>query len=532
MIQNKKVFMRNFLIIFILFMAMFSCKPEFPSWENDTVFPLADVQLFLKDITGDTILTEGNDSLLYLYYDYSLADFGLDSVINNLDTISSLQYISPVTFTVPPGTMILNKSEVKKLQLNDILLKILKISHGTIRVSVQNKYTQPIHIEFSLPEASVNGVPFVISREIPPASSSSQPLTYTEDIELSNIIWTFFTNGSSNYNCYNSLFKVWVSSEATEDVQVSFNDPFNFYLGFKELNISYARGFFGQQQYNLSHETTFDFFRNITADQFNIEDVQLFFEITNTMGMDLQLILSELTGINIHTGQSIQYDGPLLHSVIQIPRAQETSPGQGLAQPQTYIFDLAQNSNLKQFIELMPGKLSSQLKFEINPLGNISSGNDFYYGIPARANLSFRLPLDFSVQNLTLSDTLPFSGEFLKKQVQSMSIRAVMMNCFPLEFTMNMAFLDCTQTELCNVPFDVPVRAAPLTSNGRTAGPEKTSIQLHIPNTTVDEIRNAAYIVISASVTTLPHGSNVKIFSDYSLDIKTFAMLNLLIQND
>lgn len=523
--------MKKYIIFLFSLSVLFSCKPEFPSWEHDTVFPLADAKLYLRNIAGDSVISEGSDSLLDLYYDYLLTDFSIDSIISGLDTIAGYDYVSPVTVTISPGTQILNKSQVNKLSLDDVYLKTLEISDGILNLKIQNKYTQPIRFEFSIPEAVNNGIPFSVFREIPPAPSATQPLIYTEEITVTNFIWTFFETGPQNYNCYNSVFKVWLSPDATDNVQVNFNDIFSFFIGFNDLNISYARGYFGQHHFDVSQESDFDFFQNITVDEFHIEDVELLFEVTNTIGMDLQIMLTGLTGYNAHTGQSIIYNGPLLNTLIQIPRAQETTAGHGLAASQTYTYDLAQNSNLKQFIESLPGKLQSQVELEINPLGNISGGNDFYYGIPTQAKLSFRMPLHFSANNLTLSDTMEFSGEFMKEQIQSMVVKAIIMNCFPFEFGLTLKFLDSSKTELCHIPFDVPVKAAQMTSSGRTAAPEKSVIFLTIPNNSVEHIRNASFINIVASVSTLPYGENVKIYSDYYMDIKTFALLKLLIHS-
>jgi hypothetical protein len=507
-----------------------SCKPEFPTWEANTVFPLFNSRMYISDFAGDTLLVQDEDSLLNLYYDYNLTDFDIDSLISGLDTVAAYTYTSPFSITLSPGSQIISKSEVGKLSLQDVYLKVMEMSQGKIMIKTANTYTQPIRIEYSLPDASINGIPFTVTREIPAAISPAKPYQYEEEITFTNLRWLFFSQGLANFNCFNSSFKVWISSNATENVLVNAGDPFTFFLGFKDLNISYARGYFGQHHYGFDEESDVDMFKKISVDQFNIDKVALTLEVTNNIGMDLRLRFRQLTGKNTMTGNSVNYEGPWLNTPIQIARATETSPEGGLAQPMSYSYDLSVNSNLKQFIENLPGRILTSLEFDLNPLGNVSGGNDFYYGKPLMANLVFKMPLNFSLQNLRITDTLTFSKDFLKSQIQSLTIKAIVQNCFPLEFNMSLGFLDSSNVLLSSHQFDMPVKASPVSSNGRTSGPEQSTVFLHISGAELNMIRNeAAYISISASVSSKPAGDLVKIYSDYFLDIRTFAMLNLLI---
>ena len=140
-----KLFKYFFSLSFAL-IVMYSCKPEFPSWETDTVFPLFDARLQISDFAGDTLITVGDDSLLSLYYEYSMSDFNFDSLLTDMDTIASYTYVSPFTITLAPGAQVLNKAEVSKLGLKDVYLKVLTISNGTINIRTSNKYLQPLSL--------------------------------------------------------------------------------------------------------------------------------------------------------------------------------------------------------------------------------------------------------------------------------------------------------------------------------------------------------------------------------------------------
>ncbi len=519
-----------FLYLLTTIALFYSCKPEFPSWENEAVFPLVNTRMTVSDLIADSLLLEDDDGMLHLLYEYSLTDFNIDTLLDGLDTISSYSYAIPFTITLPPGAQIINQSEVDRLGIRNVFLKTLILSSGYIKISTFNKYTQPIQMEYSIPDATFNGVPFSIFRDIPAAESSGQIYYYEELIDVSGMRWDFFSVGNS-YNCFNSIFKVLISPDATQSVQISSGDNFNFYIGFQDIEIDYARGFFGQHQYEFTEPMEIDVFKNVSADQFNIEDVQMYLEVSNNMGIDIQLKLNELKGTNLHNSNSLDYSGPYLNTPINIVRAQETAPEQGVANVSNYTFDFAENSNLKQFVENMPGKIDVDISMGINPLGNVSGGNDFYYGEPLHAKFIFSIPFHFSVVNLMMSDTISLSTDFLKKPINSFIIRAVVQNCFPFSLMLNMNFLDENGQSLCNLPFSTPVREAQLLPSGRTSGAQQTVLSLDVPVTKLEHIRNATQIVIVASANTFPYGENVKIFGDYYIDVQTFAILNLLIND-
>jgi hypothetical protein len=222
----------------------------------------------------------------------------------------------------------------------------------------------------------------------------------------------------------------------------------------------------------------------------------------------------------------------VLNQAIQITRATEVVPEQGIAYAPHLEIDLEENSNLKDFIENMPGEMSLKVTIDINPLGNPSAGNDFYYGVPLDAKLSLSMPLFASVTNLSFSDTTDFSGDVFKKPVNGILLRTVVGNCFPYELDMSMTFADSLGNILFVLPFSQPVAAAVISGGERTDGPRTTTIFTEIPVSNIESLRQADQIIIHARVSSLPYGQNVKIFSDYYIDIQSFAVLNLLINSD
>jgi hypothetical protein len=522
-------FFRTFICLFIVVITVASCKPELPSWENENVFPLANTRIYTHSFIADTLLSQDNDGVLSLFYEYNLTDFNTDSLITGLDTIASYQYNSPFTITLPPGAQVLSLAEVERLAVSNVYLKEMHILDGYLKVRTQNIYSQPIIVEYTIPDAHINGNVLKLYREIPAAPSPSQPFVIDEKIHVAGLKWFFFSIGVNQYNCFNTTFKVWISPNATENVTVNHSDAFTFFMGFDEIEISYLRGFFGQHNFSMIESNDIDIFKNISADNFQLEDIELSLEVTNNMGADIRMRLLEMKGKNTHNDQEVSYSGPYLNSPLNIIRAAEISPGQGLISPQPFSFDFAQNSNLKAFVENLPGIIDINMQLDINPLGNTSGGNDFYYGVPIQAKLVFKMPLHFSVNNLVLSETSDISDNFLNNNVESLTLKAIVQNTFPIEFIMETQFLDSLQNTLYSLPFSTPIAAATTGSNGRTTEERQSTVFIHIPKAGIQHIREASKIKFTLTVNTLPSGTNVKIFHDYYVDIRTFAIVNYII---
>ncbi len=61
------------------------------------------------------------------------------------------------------------------------------------------------------------------------------------------------------------------------------------------------------------------------------------------------------------------------------------------------------NSNLKQFLELMPNKLMPEIEAVVRPNGTINQ-NDFAFDVSELlVNIRFEMPLKFGLDNLTVA---------------------------------------------------------------------------------------------------------------------------------
>lgn len=526
--QLRKIFVLLLVSVIVLFN---SCKPEFPSWEVEGVFPLIHTRLTLADVDTDSLIQTDTSGLLRLYYEYVFTDFNLDSLTTDMDTIASYAYVSPFSILMAPGSQVFTKTEVSRLGVKGVYFSTLHIRDGKLKIKAVNKYTQPIIIQYSIPSATINGQEFEIYRELPSAPSLTQPYIHEEYIDIDGLHWDFFSLGQDQYNCYDAELNIWISPNATQSVQITAGDQFVFYVGFDEVDIGYARGYFGKHDVDLNEQFDFEVFQKLSADQLLLDSALLSLEVTNNIGFDLQMKLIKMIGENIHSSNSIAYTGPYLNVPLNIVRASEIAPGQGLKPANTYVYDLAEQSNIISFIENMPGKINIEAALSVNPLGNVSGGNDFYYGEPLVGKMVFSMPLHFSITNLVLSDTSDFETDFLNENIQHLQLKCVALNSFPLEMNLQLAFLDSNNNLLETVPFSSPLFAADLGVDGKTTGARQSVIFIDLSQLELDRIRPAKRISVIAGVSSLPYGTLVKMYADYFVDIKVVAQLRYLLNS-
>ena len=99
------------------------------------------------------------------------------------------------------------------------------------------------------------------------------------------------------------------------------------------------------------------------------------------------------------------------------------------------------NSNIDVFIENLPNEISLSAEVEINPLGNVTDGNDFIYTAqPLQATLDIDLPLNIGAQNLIFTDTLDIASELNFSANGELMLYVT--NAFPFETTLRVAILN------------------------------------------------------------------------------------------
>jgi hypothetical protein len=209
----------------------------------------------------------------------------------------------------------------------------------------------------------------------------------------------------SSFNRIAATFSVVVDPEAPQSANVSPGDVIDFELQFEDPKVSYARGYFGAHSYSLNEIVDFSALANMPDGILNLEQTSMEFSIRNAVGVDAQIDIAEISNYNQLTQTSVALEHPTLFEPLNITRAQDNG---GIVDAFEYNFNVnSSNSNLDAFFENLPSQFQLQGDVTINPLGNVSDGNDFVYTDDAlQAGFRVDVPLKIGLQNIHLADTL------------------------------------------------------------------------------------------------------------------------------
>lgn len=522
-----------FFITIITFVAV-ACRPELPFWKSSYVFPLFEGNLNLQHLVADTLLKPDENDLMHLYYEYDLTSIGMDSLLKGMDTLAYYNYTIPFGTIVQPGYYLIDLQEVKRLGVKGVELNRLDIRSGKMVLLAYNVYSQPIILELHILSAFMNGKPFSLTRTIPAGLYPKRPYVYKEEIDISGLKWYLFTQGTQLYNSFLTRLRIGVSPEATAPLQIHYGDKIYLYIGFKDVDFAYARGWFGQHILKLNHHDKISLFRRLRADILNLDSVRVEFFVRNTFGADFMLTLRQFTGINTYKNKSIHYEGPLLNAPLRIIRAIEHSPEQGLASVREYSFSLSDASNLIEVLENMPDSFIFRVDFTVNPLGNPSAGNDFYYGEPLVAKFIFDLPLNLSFSNLHFTDTFAFSiSQKIYPYIQSLTIKTILENYFPIKFNIAFTFLNNDKQFLFKLLSDQEVKAGIICQPQQIVCiPQQTTLYVDMPSDLLSKISDIHYVVIEAFSSTIPQYEKIYIYGNYYLKVKSVAHAVFQISNE
>ncbi len=438
MISGRNTFLMPLLLAIILF----ACRKESTRWDVDLLVPLAKGKLGISSLLPDSLLSTDQYGIVHLKYEKDLINIDLDTLAEIPDTIVH-KMLSPGlgggSFNVPSGFEVATDDQETYYDLGSVQIKQVKVQSGQLRYVLKNYMNANLDFIYELPGVSLNGIQVMIEESTSPGTASN-PDVKTSVIDLSDYTIDFTGDGDPGYNTFLSSISAITSPEIVGGATINGNDSITVDLIFENVVLSYARGYFGQATNESYNEDEISVFQNLSAALFEVEAVSLDIQIVNTVGIDA-IFQIETFGGRSANGLEVVLASPGLNDPIYLARA--TDYWGNVEAGGSFNLHLDENnSNLPEFIGLLPKQIFSNIRSEINPLGNISQGNDFIYtNQPVNANVSFDLPLCFKANALTLRDTLEIEDAWDEESIEGiLKLRAV--NAFPFSASITLKIID------------------------------------------------------------------------------------------
>ncbi|MEO6883943.1 MAG: hypothetical protein ABI199_07950 [Bacteroidia bacterium] len=532
--------MRVFRKIFfytVLFACFTACNGEYgkPSWDMNVAAPLVKTSLNINNLMSDTLLKSSpTDSSLTLVYNNNLYTFQVDSLLNIPDTTLAYSYHLPSgSYTFSPGQLIVDQTKTTMYSLRGAQLTNATIQSGDVKFDIKSYVPALTDYTYSIPSATLNGIPFSITVQVP-AATNSAPGVYNGTYSLAGYKIDLKGPSENTFNTLTTNLQASVDNSVVGGVTVYPADSLIIDNTFEQMIPSYARGYFGQQIFNVGPATTaVNIFNHISNGNIQLQNASMIITINNGFGIDATAVINTLSSENTHSGSTVLLTNSVIGSPININRATETGNPYNPVNTSVYTVSMDNtNSNITSLIGNLPNQFGYGIKITTNPLGNVSGGNDFMYaGHTISANLDIQVPLALVANNLTLEDTVttnfaPASGN---SHLNNGTFILWANNGFPFSAQVQLYLLNQNNQitdSLCANNF---INPAPVNALYKVIAPLITQASIPLTSAKLTELQNTKKIFIKSVFNTSNKPTYIKLYSNYSLDLKLTGNFNYTI---
>lgn len=513
---------------------LFSCREQGKGWTIDALVPLVDSRIDLQNVFNDSIIVPGSEGVLNLIYSTKAIDFKLQDY-STKDTVLENKWFTPIEIQWNKRIPLVADTSRTNLDIKDVGLTEAVIGSGSIKIDIESLIREDITISYVIPSAFKDGVPLRITRTLPASSGIGNPTLASETIKLDGYTINLQGQNKNEYNTFIYYLEVEFTNLTTPDTIYVYKptDEILITQTVSEIKPIYGKGVFYTQDLSVENEDndTLDVFDAITSGNLGLEQAKLSLDFVNYIGSDIQGKLSQIQSINTRTNDLVNLSGPIMGKTINITRA-GTKNGIGFppVNPSRYNLVVDQdNSNINSLIEILPNMFNYVVDFSLNPQGNTSGSNDFFYteyGIEGYLNVE--IPLSITANNLTLIDTTEFTseeGDELKNVIGG-NINIHVENWYPFKTEIQITLLDIDNSELIDMFIgNSEIAAAQVESNGRVSSPTKSILYAPVDKDKLSEYYKAEKAIIKLKFNT--EGDDYKkVYSNYYCGVKLIGDIN------
>ncbi|MDE0979424.1 MAG: hypothetical protein OSA78_05470 [Flavobacteriales bacterium] len=381
----------------VAFALTMGCNRAPIEWQVDLALPLIDDVIEWNDVFSDTSVFSTDGTTASLVYYGALSSWDIESLTQLPDTLITKD-LSPDfiggPFQVPPGAILLDTEEDIVFQGIDQSFRFIRLESGTISYSVESSTNGYVEIQYELPSVTIGGELLNLNVLLSPSVAGViQSETGTIDLTGAEIDLTGVSG--TEINRIATRLTIGTPAYIPDTAQVYGDDSIRVSMHFQDMLVRQVTGYFGKEVVDFNvDQTVFD--PEVFLGGFiDVEPTRARIKFQNTIGADLRLTLDALS-----------LDGIILeHPELGVPQLISRADWQGdEVIPAVWELDLLETS--PSFFELMgylPQFVSSLGSAALNPLGDVSGGNDFFdVQVPPELILDLEWPLNTQIENLRL----------------------------------------------------------------------------------------------------------------------------------
>ena len=521
---------RSLIFFAILLFSFSACKKENskPQWDIEVIGPLLHASLGIGQLIGDSNIAATSNGAQYLSFDTLLSKFNIDSLFQVADTtIPTVVIFPPFSATIHPNIPFYSNNNNIKLGISGVELKQAIISKGKIKLEIKNTMHSKIIFVYTIPKAKKNGLPFTVTASVDSASISN-PKYFSNEYDFSGYDVDMTGNTGNLFNTISYKVEARSNPDGTDFV-VNANDTIvNLKSTLIGIEPYFVRGYLGQAGIYEINDQNIGIGGLIKNGMIEFDSVKFNLDIINYIGADEQLYISYLQSFNNRTNTSVDLTAPsFVRNYLNINRASINSSFADSLVSTHYAIQLDNsNSNIKDLIKNIPDKFKYDIKFSLNPLGNISGGNDFVFRDRLiETYVKIIIPLRFAANQLVLADTVPLtiSNATNFDPVGPANLTLIAENGFPLDLNVQLFLLDNTQSVVDSLFTPDLIKAAPYDISYHATGKRRTEIKIPVDATRKQRLLSVQRIGIRLQFNTPDFPQLVQMYSDYRVELKLIA---------
>lgn len=498
----KRNIVLYFSLLLLLSMFFISCDKDLDNLEVQTdaeyAFPLFYGDLNLEDVidkSGDSLsLIIGPNGEMSFKYSGDIVSRTSKEIYSQIPAIPAL--VTDTLYGVPV-----------KLN-NNISLKKATITDGTIFFTYKSFHTQDVTVKITIPELKKNGKSWTTTRFV----------NYTGTAPVTDIILPSLLTGYELDLPKDSLHIRYeaIKADGQRDTLSSFAMLVN------QLKFSYVEGYFGNEVFPISRDTIYlNIYKNLLGGELYFEDPRVSVNVFNSFGFPVR---SKVNIVNFqgNSGQVYALQSPFVTNGFDFlyPKLNEI----GKTVVTSFAFNNG-NSNISEILNSSPELLDYQIDAIANPdsdpniIGFMTDSSFFL------VNVSVDLPIHGRAKNFKLEDEV--STDLGKLEgFNEAEFKLVTENKMPLDVKMQVYFED-DGGKILDSLFDAEkllIEAAPVNSNGESAGTIRKETFIPINTQKMETIRSTKNIKMKAFVSTSLQGTvPVRINKNQGLTVKMGA---------
>jgi hypothetical protein len=509
----------------LLLLSISACNnEESTSWETELLGPLAETRLSIEDIIADSLIISNPGDPLVIKYESTISLIPSDSILSIPDTTIENSYSLPIDFNLPSGFEVFDINQVIRFNYGELQLTHAILESGSLESEITSSLDDPILYGYSIPSALFSAVPFNLINQSLAAGSTANPRVEQRSFSLAGYSLDLRGPDLNSSNEIQLILDAQLNPTGDGSAVVANVPAIKFKNTFKDFRPYFAKGYLGRQTFDNSNESSdLGFMRNLEGN-LNLDDAVLDLELENSIGADFSFLVEQLKGVRTSSNTQVALNHPMIGNIQHMGRALNVAQDGNPYTPVVRNFQFnAGNSNLVQMLELLPDQLQYSVKAELNPLGNISSGNDFIYSSSnARAKVAVTMPLKFAANALVFQDTISTAGleNATDSPVQNADLKFFVENGFPFDLMTEFWLLDQNKALLDTILINQNIPAAPVDADLRVISPSKHILQAKITPARLNALEKTKYIVVRVRLNTQPENTLLPIYADYFVKVQ------------